>query len=556
MFNTRMDAILPALGLLLLTLAAPAAATEQDQELLFILDASGSMWGRVADRTKIEIAREALTGVLMNLPSGTSVGLMAYGHHRKGDCRDIEFLIRPQAGTRNEVAAALMELIPRGKTPIADALSQAGEYLKKTEKPATIVLVSDGIETCQGDPCRVAEALAASGVKLKIFVVGFDVGRHELAQLECVARKGGGRFFLAQDAGSLVDALTVIRKHVVESAPLAEAQLASAPGSPERPKAETEASSTTKIKIKGPGTIRLKPAPWVRIPPRTWSLIDAESGDTAGEGTGETIRVKAGLYQIVWRQTEHDSGPVALTETIPVESGETTEVPLDTGLRLTAPDNLAAPRYWRLLDGDQKVVAHFSGSQAFAPQLVPAGGYRLVWRQTEHGSPDAPLGPVEIATGKLKEIVLDTGFVTTLPEWLEAPYAYTLLAADGASYTFRETGVLPFAPGKYRLVWRQTEHGHSPVEWGTVTITQGEYSTLPINSGVSITPFGDKPPYRFIFRSLDTEKSYVLQESFGPMPLPPGRYAIDLHERQHGASPIPIVDELDLKAGTLLGLEM
>ena len=69
----------------------------------------------------------------------------------------------------------LMQVKPKGKTPMIDAIRVAAEALRFTEVEATVVLISDGIETCKGDPCAVAEALRNSASNLKIHVVGYGV---------------------------------------------------------------------------------------------------------------------------------------------------------------------------------------------------------------------------------------------------------------------------------------------------------------------------------------------------------------------------------------------
>jgi Ca-activated chloride channel family protein len=69
------------------------AAKNQEGNMMFILDASGSMWGQVEGKAKITIAKEVLVGLIENLPEGLNVGLVAYGHRRKGDCKDVEELV-------------------------------------------------------------------------------------------------------------------------------------------------------------------------------------------------------------------------------------------------------------------------------------------------------------------------------------------------------------------------------------------------------------------------------------------------------------------------------
>ncbi len=150
----------------------PAAAAER---AVLILDASGSMWGQLEGRAKIDIAREVVRDLMDRWSPEVELGLMAYGHRRKGDCDDIELLIPPGPGTGPAVLGAVDSLQPRGKTPITEALRQAAAALRAAEDRATVILVSDGEETCGGDPCAAAAELEATGVDLTVHVVGFDV---------------------------------------------------------------------------------------------------------------------------------------------------------------------------------------------------------------------------------------------------------------------------------------------------------------------------------------------------------------------------------------------
>ena len=81
----------------LLTLFVPVAA-RADGQAIIVLDASGSMWDELDGRPKVEIAREALNGLLRILPADTDLGLMAYGHREKGNCSDIELIVPPATG--------------------------------------------------------------------------------------------------------------------------------------------------------------------------------------------------------------------------------------------------------------------------------------------------------------------------------------------------------------------------------------------------------------------------------------------------------------------------
>ena len=103
-----------AASLLLPTLAASAGQS------VLVLDASGSMWGRLDGRTKIELAREAVDGMLQSWPQDETLGLVVYGHRRKGDCTDIETLLAPDNADRDALQAQVRQLTPKGMTPQID----------------------------------------------------------------------------------------------------------------------------------------------------------------------------------------------------------------------------------------------------------------------------------------------------------------------------------------------------------------------------------------------------------------------------------------------------
>lgn len=189
---------------------ATLLAQERSQAIL-VLDGSGSMWGQIDGTAKIAIAQDVVGQLLQTLPDTQVLGLTVYGHRRKGDCADIETLVVPGAGTRGQIAAAVNAISPKGKTPMIDAVRQAAEALRYTEEAATVILVSDGIETCNGDPCAAARALEQAGVNFTVHVVGFDVSDPQaLAQMQCLADETGGTFRTAANATELADALTVI----------------------------------------------------------------------------------------------------------------------------------------------------------------------------------------------------------------------------------------------------------------------------------------------------------------------------------------------------------
>lgn len=137
-------------------MAAPASAQDN---VLVVFDGSNSMWGQIDGTAKIEIARGVMENLLGDWVEDRNVGLMAYGHRTRGDCGDIEELVEPGAQSRSDILDQINGITPTGKTPLTDAVEQAAKRLSYTDTPATVVLISDGLGSCERDPCALAAAL-------------------------------------------------------------------------------------------------------------------------------------------------------------------------------------------------------------------------------------------------------------------------------------------------------------------------------------------------------------------------------------------------------------
>jgi Ca-activated chloride channel family protein len=192
-----------------------AGAVAADRTMI-VLDGSGSMWGQIDGKPKLEIARETLRAVLPSIPGDRELGLMAYGHREKGSCTDIELVVPPGTGTAAAISEAADAMRFLGKTPLSESVRQAAESLRYTEDKATVILITDGIETCNADPCALANELEQSGVDFTAHVVGFGLSRDEGRQVACLAENTGGRYFEAGDGSALTDALN---ETVVTEAP-------------------------------------------------------------------------------------------------------------------------------------------------------------------------------------------------------------------------------------------------------------------------------------------------------------------------------------------------
>jgi len=197
----------PAPGMLSVMTGEGADITGAAVEL--ILDASGSMLQRLEGKRRINIAREVLTDAVNNhIPAGTPVALRVFGHKEVDSCRtDLEIPLAPLDPATATEKIASINAMNLARTPIADSLKAVESDLKGASG-GTIVLVTDGEETCEGDPGAAIEALRARGFDVNLNIVGFAIDDIELAsQFETWAEQGGGRYFGANNQGGLSEAI-------------------------------------------------------------------------------------------------------------------------------------------------------------------------------------------------------------------------------------------------------------------------------------------------------------------------------------------------------------
>ncbi len=181
---------------------------------IIIFDASGSMWGQINGVPKIKIAKDALKKVVKNWNPDIQLGLTVYGHRRKGDCNDIQSVVPVGAVDKGRIVKSVMAISPKGKTPISRAIKRAANELKFTEDKATIILISDGKETCDPDPCGTAKELKKQGIDFVAHVIGFNVDKATDKQLACIANATGGEYFSAKNADALNKAIKNVVKKV------------------------------------------------------------------------------------------------------------------------------------------------------------------------------------------------------------------------------------------------------------------------------------------------------------------------------------------------------
>lgn len=191
-------------------------APEVPSPIIFIYDASGSMWGQMQGKTKMEIASTVLSNSINDFAENQQIGLVAYGHRKKGDCRDVEILLPITNTSKSKVAAAVKAIKPLGMTPLAYSAATVIDQLRKSKGKATIVLITDGIESCDGNICDVVKAAKAEGIDFKLHIVGFGLKKGETEQLECAAKAGDGNYYDAADASGLGEAMTEVASQTVD----------------------------------------------------------------------------------------------------------------------------------------------------------------------------------------------------------------------------------------------------------------------------------------------------------------------------------------------------
>jgi Ca-activated chloride channel homolog len=191
--------------------------TRRERNLLLILDSSGSMAAAAGGQgNKLDAAKSALSRYVQVASTVYTIGFMVYGHKgnnaesgKAESCVGIELLKPLGEVQRDSFQSVLDQFQPTGWTPIAAALEKSKEaFAGKQDAFNRIILVSDGLETCNGDPVAVAQQLHEDGLNVQVDVVGFDIqSEEEAAQLRRIAEVGGGEYYDAKTAQDLEEFL-------------------------------------------------------------------------------------------------------------------------------------------------------------------------------------------------------------------------------------------------------------------------------------------------------------------------------------------------------------
>lgn len=179
-------------------------AKVQKTNVVILMDASGSMKAEIEGRTRMDLAKDAIEEFTSQLSDDVNVALFAYGHKgagTKGDkelsCSSIEALYPLGEYNQTAFSDAMDSFQASGWTPLAGAMQLANDYLAEYNKDQfrnIVYIVSDGVETCDGDPIAAAKKLNDSSIEAKVNIIGFDVDDEGQNQLKLVADAGGGEY--------------------------------------------------------------------------------------------------------------------------------------------------------------------------------------------------------------------------------------------------------------------------------------------------------------------------------------------------------------------------
>jgi len=191
---------------------------KKQKNIAIHLDASGSMAGHVPGGIKMDLAKSALRKYASGLPMESLMSLRVYGHKGTGSdsdkslsCSSTEVMYQTSTYNEGAFTEALGKFKPSGWTPLAASINQAYEDLKATASENTeniLFIVSDGIETCGGNPVEEARKLAESDLNIKVNIIGFNVDDAGQRQLRETAEAGNGEYFTVNSNMDLDNTIT------------------------------------------------------------------------------------------------------------------------------------------------------------------------------------------------------------------------------------------------------------------------------------------------------------------------------------------------------------
>jgi Ca-activated chloride channel homolog len=552
--------------------------TSAQGKILFILDGSGSMRAKMGNKDKMAVAKEVMTKLIKELPDNVQVGLEVYGHRRKDDCNDIEVLSPVGTASKDTLIKQIQAINPKGKTPITNSLELAAEQLKAVEEETTIVLISDGQETCEADPCAALKALKDQGIKVKAHVVGFGVTKEEQAQLSCIAEAGQGKYFTARNANQLKAALSEVKQAVVQ-------KVVAPPPPPPKPATETGVRLKT-VLAEGGEPIKKD---------LDYQILSVEQDPEGNRqrvafsyDAQPLIKLNAGKYRLRVKHDGNDSNAVTEAD-IEVKAGQLAEqtVNLESGyLRVAAVPAAGSQPIKKDLDyqvlSAEKDIEGNRQKAAFSYDPQPlfklkAGRYQL---RVKHGGNDSNAvteTDIEVTAGQSAEqtVDLNSGYLrlVSVPaeggEPIKKDLDYQVLSAEKdiegnrqkAAFSYDPQPLFKLKAGKYHLRAKHGGNDSNAVTEADIEIKAGQLAeqTVDLNSGylrvMTVAANASGALKRDLdYQVLSAEKDLEGNQqrvafSYDPQPLfklKAGRYQLRV---KHGAA--TATADIEIQAGKL-----
>lgn len=375
-------------------------STPEDTQLAFIFDASGSMNAALDGSTRLAVAKDAVAQLVTETAT-FNTSLWAYGHRLPDSdpetCRDIENLVAFALDNSNAIVSAVAGLEAQGDTPITDAVRTVADSFTAPETGRrSIVLISDGEETCGGDPCALGAELGAAQVDLRIHAIGFSVDDAARNQLSCLAEATGGTYADAGDGAALDEALDEATDNTFGTTLRVEV-------------ADPSADDDPTVQLIDPATGEVVPG-------------EAETGSTGTFFANETVVIKPGTWDV-----RVGTQPPTVLQGIEFPEGSETVIPIGLGelaINLVEPAvdlGRALVKIQSLSDEDAVGVSAFVEDGPFP---LRSGTYEVEIRSTPPLTTEITVG-----VGEVTEIDLEFGAVNVSTS-IDAPQ-FNILDADG-----------------------------------------------------------------------------------------------------------------------------
>jgi len=482
--NTLIHKLILFFLLLCIGLVFPLHAEAADKAII-VFDASGSMWGQIQGKPKIDIARNTIEKLLKDWDSNILLGVITYGHRSKGDCKDIEAIVPIGKVNAGAVMSTINKVNPKGKTPLSAAVKLAAEQLKYVEDKATVILISDGKETCNIDPCALASELEKKGIDFTVHVIGFDMTEEEQAQLTCLAKSTGGKFFTAGNANELHQALIKTTKMIAQ------------------PQPKKEKKGITGLKLHA--ILKLGEEPIKKG--MTWNLYDAKKNANGKRKNLDytsapepLFKIPAGQYYVFAKH-----GNATAETLVEVTDGKLTEQTVNLHAGHLKPlavlkkgsDPIKESMWWNVYEaeknvkGKRKEVTYTSNA---APLFrLSSGNYYVL---AKHGNATGDF-EIEINEGELTEytVNLNAGYLKVNAalkkgsEPIKESMSWNVYEAEKnanekrkeVTYTSHATPLFRLNAGKYYVL---AKHGNATGDF-EINIKEGELTelTVPLNAG-------------------------------------------------------------------------